>query len=243
MGGPSTVSPLQYDAVMTPLVSVEVSSEAKTYDELLAEVDSSREWVEFKVNRVMPGKPVRKSRLSETDESADIVGGSALRQRKRAEDVKDPMAYEMRPLDVDDVTKAMKSWKLKDKDESRTFESNEQLKDPIKWFGVLVPQTLRQSQKHFVTGICSRRQHKVKEVSIEETICIVSSSKSELIFQGYILIVNSCGERYGLLFCAYTAIECAGELAGAQLKVEALRRRYRELLAKKERLKKEQESC
>ena len=154
MGGPTSVSPLQYDAVMTPLVSVEVSSEAKTYDELLAEVDSGNEWVEFKVNRVEPGKPMRKSRLLETDESADIIGsGSSLRQRKRAEDVKDPMAYEMKPLDVDDVTKAMKSWKLKDKDDKGTFESNEQLKDPIKWFGVLVPQTLRQSQKHFVTGI------------------------------------------------------------------------------------------
>ena len=44
------------------------------------------------------------------------------------------------------------------------------------------------------------------------------------------------------MFCVYAAIECAGELAGAQLKVEALRRRYRELLAKKERLKKQQES-
>ena len=53
----------------------------------------------------------------------------------------------------------MTSLKLKDPDKDKgdkgTFESNEQLKDPIKWFGVLVPQTLRQSQKHFVTGITS----------------------------------------------------------------------------------------
>ena len=149
MGGPRTVSPLQYDAVMTPLVSVEVNYEAKTYDEVLAEVDSGNDWAGFKVNRVTPGKAVRKSRLSETDESADVI----IRQRRRADDVKDPMAYEMKPLDVDDVTKAMTSWKLEDKDSAGTFESNEQLKDPIKWFGVLVPQTLRQSQKHFVTGI------------------------------------------------------------------------------------------
>jgi hypothetical protein len=157
MGGPTTVSSLQYDAVMTPLVSVNVSSEAKAYDELLAEMDSGSSWAEFKVNRVMPGKPVRKSRLSETDDSADIAGGgsggSGLRQRKRVEEVKDPMAYEMKQLDVDDVTKVMTSLKLKEKDDKGTFESNEQLKDPIKWFGVLVPQTLRLSQKHFVTGI------------------------------------------------------------------------------------------
>ena len=167
MGGPTTVSPLQYDAVMTPLVSVDVSSEAKAYDELLAEVDSGSNWVEFKVNRVMPGKPVRKSRLSESDESADIIGGgggeSGLRQRKRVEEVpvKDPMAYEMKQLDVDDVTKVMTSLKLNDPDkgDKGTFESNEQLKDPIKWFGVLVPRTLRQSQKHFVTGICNNITH------------------------------------------------------------------------------------
>ena len=151
MGGPKSVSSLQYDAVMTPLVSVEVNTEAKTYNELLAEVDSGSEWAEFKVNRIVPGKPARKSRLSETNESAD----SGLRQRKRTEDTSDPMSYEMKPLDVDDVTKAMTSWKLKDKDDKGTFESNEQLKDPIKWFGVLVPQTLRQSQKHFVTGVCN----------------------------------------------------------------------------------------
>ena len=162
MGGPTSVSSLQYDAVMAPLVSIDVSSEAKAYDELLAEVDSGSDWAEFKVNRVVPGKPVRKSRLSESDESADIIGGggggggSGLRQRKRSGEVKDPMAYEMKQLDVDDVTKVMTSLKLKDPDKGNkgTFESNEQLKDPIKWFGVLVPQTLRQSQKHFVTGMC-----------------------------------------------------------------------------------------
>ena len=153
MGGPKSVSSLQYDAVMTPLVSVEVSSEAKTYDKLLVEVESGKDWAEFKVNRFVPGKPVRKSRLSESDESADSGGG--LRQRKRTEDLRKdpgPMVYEMRSLEVEDATKEIMSLKLKD-NETRTYESNEQLKDPMKWFGVLVPRTLRQSQKHFVTGI------------------------------------------------------------------------------------------
>ena len=52
-----------------------------------------------------------------------------------------------------------------------------------------------------------------------------------------VVLLNHC-----ISFRIYVAIEYAGQLAGAQLKVEALRRRYRELLAKKELLKKQQES-
>lgn len=39
------------------------------------------------------------------------------------------------------------------------------------------------------------------------------------------------------LFCAHTAIDYSSKLAAAQLRLETLRRRYRELLAKKEHLK------
>lgn len=36
----------------------------------------------------------------------------------------------------------------------KSKEVKEELKDPIKWFGILVPQSLRQAQQHFVQGEC-----------------------------------------------------------------------------------------
>ena len=157
MGGPRTVSSLQYDAVMNALVTTEIDEDTttSTYDDLLKKLESDGEWVEFKIDRVVPGKPVKRARLVDnTDESANS-SGSAIRQRKKTEEsMKESESVgEGTPQGVEDVTKMAASWKLKDRDESGTFESKEEIKDPIKWFGILVPQSLRQSQQHFVTGI------------------------------------------------------------------------------------------
>ena len=154
MGGPKSVSSLQYDAVMTPLVSIELSTEAESYEELLTKTNSDSDWVEFRVKRIVPGKPVKRSRMSESGDSI-IDGGSLLRQRTKADDTQDPMSCEMKPLNVDALNKTMTSLKLKDNEEQETYELKEEVKDPLKWFGVLVPQTLRQSQQHFTTGTCT----------------------------------------------------------------------------------------
>ena len=145
MGGPKSVSSLQYDAVMAPLVSVEINREADSYEDLMKNsAESDGDLIEFKVHRIVPGKPVKRSRLSSKDaDSAD--DGSSLRQRKKQD-------VSLKSQGVEDVTKMMTSWKLEDNPEHGTYESNEMMKDPIKWFGVLVPQSLRQSQQHFVTG-------------------------------------------------------------------------------------------
>ena len=151
MGGPKTVSSLQYDAVMRALATTEISEDTvASYDDLLKRVESTGDCcVEFKINRIIPGKPVKRSRLSdETVESAGS-GGSTVRQRKNVEDSTRSMAQ-----GVQDLTRKTASWKLKDREEAETFESKEEIKDPIKWFGILVPQSLRQSQQHFITGVC-----------------------------------------------------------------------------------------
>ena len=150
MGGPKMVSSLQYDAVMTPLVSLEVTKEAECYEDVMKTLDGSSDVLEFKVHRVVPGKPVNKQSrlLSKNADSAD--NEQSLRQRKKtSEDVV------LKPQGVEDVTKTMTSLELEDeREEGGTFESkNEEAKDPIRWFGVLVPQSLRQSQQHFVKGM------------------------------------------------------------------------------------------
>lgn len=153
MGGPKYVSSLQYDASMTPLVSVEVNEVADSYEELARKVDLSGGAVEFKVHRIVPGKSVRASRVITGDaDSAD--SGPSLRQRRKAGESENAVSSEVGSQGVEDVSRMMSSWRLEDKKGEEMYESMEELKDPLKWFGVLVPQALRRSQQHFITGVC-----------------------------------------------------------------------------------------
>lgn len=162
MGGPKAVSSLQYDSMMTPLVSIEVTEELGSYEDFERKrEESSRSFVEFKVHRIVPGKPVIRSRLTAEDaDSADK--GVFLRQRRKREEVQSATESEIKPQGVEDVTRMedatrmMSSWRLGGNEEEGgegTFESREDLKDPLKWFGVLVPQALRRSQQHFIAGL------------------------------------------------------------------------------------------
>lgn len=134
MGGPTSVSSLQYDSVMAPLVHMSTSYEPADYDdEQLQKLSLEGVPVEFKVDRIQPGKaPTSKMNSSLIESSKE---GGELRKRKGhgsggVEDV---------PVTQEETGE-------------ETYEVKKEIKDPIKWFGILVPQSLRQSQQHFIRG-------------------------------------------------------------------------------------------
>ncbi len=52
--------------------------------------------------------------------------------------------------DVDEIAERVEEIKLKDEDKKTPDSpSSKKKKDPLNWFGVLVPQALKASQKHF----------------------------------------------------------------------------------------------
>lgn len=132
MGGPRFVSSLQYDSAMKSLVHLHLNTEEtektpSSYDDLLSIGQTGGKIrAEFEVKRIEPGKGYRAKSKSE-DESAE----SLLRRRK---------GEESGP--IEDVPTAP----------GKIQESCEEAKDPIKWFGILVPQNLRRAQQCFVQG-------------------------------------------------------------------------------------------
>ena len=128
MGGPSSVSSLQYDGRMSALVHVNPVPEVEAYDELTKLVSSKEGLsIEFQVNRSDSSKPVKKP-----DSKTKSAEGE-LRRRNVDKD------------SVEDVP-------LKGTKETTTIECKDEVNDPIKWFGVLVPPYLRRSQDHFKQG-------------------------------------------------------------------------------------------
>ena len=128
MGGPSSVSSLQYDGRMSALVHVNPVPEVETYDELTKLVSSKEGLsIEFQVNRSDPSKPVKKP------DSKTRSAEGELRRRNVDKD------------SVEDVPQ-------KETKETTTIECKDEVMDPIKWFGVLVPPYLRRSQDHFKQG-------------------------------------------------------------------------------------------
>ncbi len=128
MGGPSTVSSLQYDARMEALVRLESNNlEADTsYDALTKLLASSKELssIDFQVSRQDPTKPSTKVKRSDE---------SQLRRRNV-----DKGSVEDVPLS-------------KEPQETVFVNGHEEctVRDPLNWFGVLVPPYLRRSQDHF----------------------------------------------------------------------------------------------
>ena len=132
MGGPTSVSSLQYDSVMTPLVHVTTSYDPVSYDDKeLQKLSLEGVPVQFKVDRIQPGKAPASEQSRSSDSSKE---GGELRKRKGG------------TKGVEDVPVRQ------DETAGETFEVKKEIKDPIKWFGILVPQSLRQSQQHFVKG-------------------------------------------------------------------------------------------
>lgn len=137
MGGPSHVSSLQYDCNMKPLVKVSVetnSSSSSSYDDLIShsqvpskgmlQLDFDLEWTN--PERKCIGK-------SERVGDSDGMEEASVRRRKVEESIEEvPM----------------------EKRDTDGGGGEEMLKDPLLWFGVLVPQSLRHSQQLFKQGIC-----------------------------------------------------------------------------------------
>ena len=129
--GAQTVSALQYDTVMSALVHVKPSLEILSHNE-------TEDCFEFQVERIRPGK-VDKSHTSQLEEA--VQEESHLRRRK-------PVSAEGHS--VEDLLPA-EEWA------EEGVREGEPPKDPLKWFGILVPQSLRHSQQCFIQG----RQTKV----------------------------------------------------------------------------------
>ena len=123
--GAQTVGALQYDTVMSALVHVRPSLEILSHHEM-------EECFEFQVERIQPGK-VDKSHTSQLEESH-------LRRRK-------PLSANEHS--VEDLPPAEEE---RAEEEKEGVREGEPPKDPLKWFGILVPQSLRHSQQCFIQG-------------------------------------------------------------------------------------------
>ena len=127
--GAQTVGALQYDTVMSALIHVRLSLETVSHHKL-------EECFEFQVERIRPGK-VDKSHTSQLKEA--VQEESHLRRRK-------PVSAEGHS--VEDLLPAEEERE----EEKEGVREGEPPKDPLKWFGILVPQSLRHSQQCFIQG-------------------------------------------------------------------------------------------
>lgn len=125
--GAQTVGALQYDTVMSALVHVKPNLEILSHNE-------TEECFEFQVERIRSGK-VDKSHTSQLKEAVEEE--SHLRRRK-------PLSAEGHS--VEDLPLA------EEEREEEGVREGEPPKDPLKWFGILVPQSLRHSQQCFIQG-------------------------------------------------------------------------------------------
>ena len=130
--GAQTVGALQYDTVMSALVHMRLNSETVLHGET---VSPTEERFEFKVERIQPGM-VDKSHTSQLEET--VQKESHLRRRK-------PVSAEEHS--VEDLPPAEE-----EREVEKGVREGEPPKDPLKWFGILVPQSLRHSQQCFIQG-------------------------------------------------------------------------------------------
>lgn len=149
MGGPSSVSSLQYDGGMTALVHTTSTFDAESYDDLTKLVTPGKELnVEFVIDRIDPSKPFKPSDSRETVSPQN--GESQLRRRnigKESSSIED-VPLKSKPTVEGDV----KADSQNEKKKEDTCEAKRPLKDPLNWFGILVPPYLRRSQGHFCQG-------------------------------------------------------------------------------------------
>ena len=104
--------------------------------------DNAVQSYEFRLNRA-DSKESPKEEIRKDEQNGD---GDGLRQRKIAKDIEDE--------DVNKTANGVQELSING-DVNGESEAKEQpkVKDPIKWFGLLVPQALRDSQKNFKLAI------------------------------------------------------------------------------------------
>ena len=132
MGGPSRVSSLQYDSAMSALVNVQAKTPPKSEnDAKLPGKDDSGEKTEFYLEWKLPNKKGKKP--SADSKESDV----SVRRRNVGSGIED---VSLKP-------------EVASGDEREGGGSGGAVvKDPLLWFGVLVPPTLRQSQLCFKQG-------------------------------------------------------------------------------------------
>lgn len=117
MGGSTSVSKLQYDCVMSPLVHVAMGPESDQAEPTLTLLRT----------------PIDRSKKTS---GASSTAETKLRRR---------VGKGTSEGGVEDVPKGSTT-------EGDTYEEGEAIKDPLKWFGVLLPKCLSQAQQDFIEG-------------------------------------------------------------------------------------------
>ena len=130
--GAQTVGALQYDTVMSALVHVRPNPETVSHDET---VSPTEEHFAFKVERIQLGR-VDNSHTSQLEEA--VREESHLRRRKPLS-AEEHSVEELPPVE-------------EEQEMEKGVREGEPPKDPLKWFGILVPQSLRHSQQCFIQG-------------------------------------------------------------------------------------------
>ena len=149
MGGPSSVSSLQYDGGMTSLVHTTSTFDAESYNDLTKLVTPGKELnVEFQIDRIDPSKPIKSGDSQSKETISQQNGESQLRRRNVG---KESSLIEDVPLKSEPTVDGKAGSQDEQKKED-TCETKSPVKDPLKWFGILVPPYLRRSQGHFCQG-------------------------------------------------------------------------------------------
>ena len=120
MGGSTSVSKLQYDCVMSPLVHVAMVPES---------------------DRAEPTLTLLRTPIDRSKKTSGASSTAETKLRRR-------VGKGTSEGGVEDVPKGSTT----EEGEGDTYEEGEAVKDPLKWFGVLLPKCLSQAQQDFVEG-------------------------------------------------------------------------------------------
>ena len=116
MGGSTSVSKLQYDCVMSPLVHVAMGPES---------------------DRAEPTLTLLRTPIDRSKKASGASSTAETKLRRR-------VGKGTSEGGVEDVPKGSTK--------GDTCEEGEVVKDPLKWFGVLLPKCLSQAQQDFIEG-------------------------------------------------------------------------------------------
>ena len=130
--GAQTVGAPQYDTVMSALVHVRLNPEIVSHSET---VSPTEEHFAFKVERIQPGRGDN----SNTSQLEEAVREESHLRRRKPLSAEGHSVEELPPVE-------------EEQEAEKGVREGDPPKDPLKWFGILVPQSLRHSQQCFIQG-------------------------------------------------------------------------------------------
>ena len=106
----------------------------------------------FRLRKVNPGEVLSEANTSDGNK---LEGSTALRRRKPRNIDKDKDNQESSQLKIEDIeiSDMLESVKLNESSSTNGNAKVKKVQDPIQWFGVLVPSSLRNGQHKFQTAI------------------------------------------------------------------------------------------